>query len=331
MHTPRRPVLLALLAGLLAATPAVADAQLGGFLKKKVGDRVADKVLGQDQASSERRGVDPTFDEDLLEITDARIDQLLRGLKAEAAAGAAAMRAQAEAKQKAPARRAAYAAAKKKYDADADAYAKAARAQGICQSDVVTRSASTAMANPAARQMMEAMMKLPEAEREAFQARIEARQEKMAEADARGDKATSMRLAAEMDADMTKTTGVSMSAMQAGSVQSGRGTQQMLDDHKKCGELPPPPEEPVDSSRVEISVRDSVQAAAFAASGLTDMQYSMMRERVAAWLRHKEEKQSLGAYGFTDDELAALAKRHDALKAEREALLVNDPEKGWSF
>jgi hypothetical protein len=331
MHTPRRPILLALLAGLLAATPAAAHAQLGGFLKKKIGERVADKVLGQDQSSSNSRGADPTFDEDLLEITDARIDQLLRGLKAEAAAGAAAMRAQAEAKQKAPARRAAYAAAMKKYDAAADAHQKAAEARGKCQLDVIGSTVSSAMANPAVRQMNEAMMKLPEAEREAFQARIEARQEKMAEAEARGDKAAVTRLAAEMDADMTKTTGVSMSAMQAGSVQGGQGTQQMLDDHKKCGELPPPPEEPVDSSRIEISVRDSVQAAAFAASGLTDMQYSMMRERVAAWLRYKEEKQSLGAHGFTDAELAALAKRHEALKAEREALLVNDPEKGWSF
>ncbi|HEU5174285.1 MAG TPA: hypothetical protein VFT96_05995 [Gemmatimonadaceae bacterium] len=179
MHTSRRHILLALLVGLLAATPAAAHAQLGGFLKKKIGERVADKVLGQDQSSSDSRGADPTFDEDLLEITDARIDQLLRGLKAEAAAGAAAMRAQAQAKQTAPARRAAYVAAKKKYDADADAYEKAARAQGSCQMEVVGRSVNTAMANPAARQMMEAMMKLPEAEREAFQARIEARQEKM--------------------------------------------------------------------------------------------------------------------------------------------------------
>ena len=66
----------ALLLGVaLTLAPGAAHAQFGGLRK-----RLEDRVLGQG-ASAQRA---PTFDDRVLEITDARLEQLLRGLKAEA-------------------------------------------------------------------------------------------------------------------------------------------------------------------------------------------------------------------------------------------------------
>ena len=70
----------ALLAGaVLTLTPDAAHAQFGGLRK-----RLEDRMLGQG-ATAQRA---PTFDDRVLEITDARLEQLLRGLKAEQAAAA---------------------------------------------------------------------------------------------------------------------------------------------------------------------------------------------------------------------------------------------------
>ncbi len=68
----------ALLAGAaLTLTPDAAHAQFGGLRK-----RLEDRMLGQGAAESRA----PKFDDRVLEITDARLEQLLRGLKAEQAA-----------------------------------------------------------------------------------------------------------------------------------------------------------------------------------------------------------------------------------------------------
>ena len=70
--------LLALLAACTLA-PAPAQAQLGG-LKRRLEQQMGKAVLG------EEGGRAPKFDDRVLEITDARLEQLLRGLKAEQAA-----------------------------------------------------------------------------------------------------------------------------------------------------------------------------------------------------------------------------------------------------
>lgn len=330
MHTPRRSVLLAVLAGAFALTPISAEAQLGGFIRKKVENKIADKVLGEQ--SAERRAPAPKFDESVIEITDARLDQLLRGLAAEAQAYASASAASAQAKQQGAARRASYDADMKAYEAAEREYERKAREVSQCQMAGIGRAASAAMANPAAQKMAAAMMQLPEAEREAFQARVEARQEKMQAAQDRGDQATSAKLAAEMDADMKKTLGVSMADMQQGGMQSGAATANFMADQQKCGEMPTPPVRPEDPDGVTVSVRDSVQRAAYAASGMEPDQYTIMRERVSAWHAAKAKKRdSLGSYGFSDAELAVLEQRQADIKAREAELLAEGPERGWSF
>ena len=69
--------LAALLA--LAAAPAPAEAQLGGLRRR------LEQKIGLQEASAERA---PAFSERVLEITDARLDQLVKGLRAEQAEAA---------------------------------------------------------------------------------------------------------------------------------------------------------------------------------------------------------------------------------------------------
>lgn len=326
MHTSRRSVLLTTLAGILLVVPGAADAQIGGFIRKKVENKIADKVLGEQ--SSERRAPAPKFDDVVVEITDPRIDQLLRGLAGEERAFASASAAAAQAKQQGAARRSSYEAEMKAYEAAEREYARKAREVSQCQMAVIGRAGGAAMANPAALRMAEAMAKLPEAERDAFEARVEARQEKMQAAEDRGDRATAAKLAAEMDADMKKTLGVSAAELQQG----GAASASLAAEQQKCGEVPQPPVRPEDPDETTVSVRDSVQRAAYAESGMEGQQYSVMRERVSAWFAAKEKKRgSLGAYGFTDAELAVLERRHADLKAREAVLLAEDSQRSWSF
>ena len=326
MHTSRRSILLALIAGCMTLAPTAAEAQLGGFLKKKLEDKVADKVLGPESSS---RAPAPKFDDQVLEITEARLDQLLKGVEAEGAAAESARRAEARAKQQGESRRASYEAEKKAYDTKMAEFQAAYEKYTKCQMGVVGRGAATSMQNPTMMKMAQKMMALPDAERDAFQERVEKRQEAMQAAEARGDKATQAKLAAEMDTDLQKTVGISFAELQAANASSGQGAMNMQAELNKCGSEPVPPKEPEDPTMVSIDVRDSVRTAAFRASGLSDAQYSILRERVAAWLAHKERNRSLMRYGFTDGELAVLQARHSALKARKDAILAEDSAAGW--
>ena len=83
----------ALLGGALALVlaPDAAQAQLGG-LKRRLGEKVGKAVLGEESGG---KSAAPAFSDRVLQIDDARFDQLLRGLKVEAAEAQKSERAQA--------------------------------------------------------------------------------------------------------------------------------------------------------------------------------------------------------------------------------------------
>lgn len=329
MHTSRRSLLVALTTAAVLLIPTPADAQLGGFIKRRVADRIADKALGE---GSERRAPAPKFDDTVLEITGPRLDQLLRGVDAEGPALASARQAEAQSRQQGQARKAQYEAEMREYDRKSKEYDAAANKYMQCQ--MASLGAGMRAGGGTSPEMMRVMQKMaavPEAEREALGKRIEARQAQMEAAEKRGDQATRMRLAEEMDADLQKTAGISFAELQGASAKSAVGVQAMQAEQAKCGTEPVPPVEPQDPTRGTIDVRDSVRTAAFRASGLDDAQYTTMRERVSAWLAHKEKNRSLGSYGFTDDELKLLEERIDALKSRKSALLGEDRDNQWSF
>src|SRR5687767_6337237 len=93
MRSLRHSARAALLTGaaLVVLAPDSAHAQLGG-LKRRLGEKVGKAVLGEESAG---KSAAPAFSDRVLQIDDARFDQLLRGLKVEAAEAQKSERAQA--------------------------------------------------------------------------------------------------------------------------------------------------------------------------------------------------------------------------------------------
>lgn len=330
MHTSSRRILMALLAGLVTAIPSAAEAQLGGFIRKKVGDqvadRVADRVVGNDRAA-------PKFSATVLEISGDRIDQVIRGLDAEVKARDETM---------APFR---------SYESARAAYERAHTEMTMCHQrasaayDASAGSATMAMATsasaaatPAMMEFTQRMMALPEKEREALMARMEKGAAEVAAANDRGDTATAMRIANAVNADVEKTVGMPMpkvappSASQQANAAKVMGAQeQMQADMAKCGTtLPVMPEPPAGYDNANAAVRDSVRVAAARASGLEPAQYAILRERLSAWLAIQNGK-SAGSYVFAPAEIEALEARERDLRARESALLAENPAGGWQF
>lgn len=79
----RFAMLAAVAAGLAAAAPTPASAQIGGLIKQKVKQKVAQTIAGGDTTSAAKQAAGPTFSEVVLEITPALLDRLEKGLAAE--------------------------------------------------------------------------------------------------------------------------------------------------------------------------------------------------------------------------------------------------------
>lgn len=108
-HHPARTTLLA--AALLAIAPTTVEAQLGK-LRRKMEQQIEKSVLGQPDPSTAA----PVFNERVLEITDARVTQLIAGLRVESAQEEREERAQAALDAKAA-----------DHDAKVEAYGKCSR------------------------------------------------------------------------------------------------------------------------------------------------------------------------------------------------------------
>lgn len=331
MHTSSRRILLALIAGLIAI-PAAADAQLGGFIKKKVGDKVADKVAGKvlgDEGSSKA----PKFSATVLEISGDRIEQVIRGLDAEASARDAAM---------APFR--SYETARAAYDrAESEMSACHQRASASYDGSAGSATmamvaASSAAMTPEMMQFQQRLAALPEKEREALMARAEKAAKEMGAANDRGDTQTAMRIGNAMKADMEKTVGMPMpaaaapsQASQADAAKIMAAQEKLQADMAKCGTtLPPRPVEPDGYGHTDAAVRDSVRAAAVRASGLEPGQYAVLRERLSAWLAIQNGR-AAGSYAFAPAEVEALEARERDLRARESALLGENQAGGWQF
>lgn len=333
MHTSSRRILLALLTGCLVALPSPASAQLGGFIKKKVGDKVADKVAGRVLGDDAGSGKAPKFSATVLEIDGDRIDQVLRGLDAEASARDAAM---------APFR---------SYEAARTAYDRAVSEMSMCHQrasaayDASAGSATMAMVTSSSAAMTPAMMEftqrmaaLPEKDRDALEARMEKAAEQMAAANDRGDTQAAMRIGNAMNADIEKTVGVPMptvaapsQASQANAAKVMASQEKLQADMAKCGTVAPTaPVEPPGYANANAAVRDSVRAAAVRASGLEPAQYAILRERLSAWLAVQNGRKP-GSYLFAASEIEALEARERDLQARESALLGENQAGGWQF
>lgn len=333
-HAPRRLVTrpLALLrlgacaAALAALAPRTADAQLGRL--RDIGKAVAkgaaegaaggavNKAAGRDASGAPIKASEVRFTENVLEITDERIAALIRGLDAEEAAKPEAERkylalvAAAEQADKA------YAGRQAAYEREHGAWVKRDEQRRACVDAVEAKHAKGIEAEAQAGQ---GVARKAEAEMDdAREKRMLAYQERMLAAQQRGDQRA---MAAIADTVRREIAGI-----MAVATESNVSTQRVMAksaameaEMKRCGDLPPEPKAPERAMMPNASeAQAAVQAAGVKASGLTDRQYNVLRERVEAYIRLNGRGYT--QYVFSAGELDALARGSDGLKARGKAL-----------
>jgi hypothetical protein len=297
---PSRParfaaLLLAVAIAGLAAPPAHAGL---GDLVKKAKDKAAQAVVGKPSTGASQAGgaaSPPVFTDDLLELTEPRLGQVLKGLEAgnKVLAGRAPLvqkrdRLQNEAGALIDQNGKAMDAAREKHDAAARCWSEFLDAR---KSERDEQMQQTVMNDPV---MREKMMSLAM---------------EMAEAQAAGDTAAMSKLQRQAAALTGPTHADSVAARQ------------------KCGAVPPP--HPLDvkvqalqreaaatDEQLRANDEQSVEAQV-KASGFEPAQFAMARERLIMWLQAIRASKALPR-GFSEGELAAF----DARRAEIETALA---------
>lgn len=264
-----RAALTVLVLGSMVAAPA--QAQLLKKLKKplaKALPTVVSSPVGGD-AGGVRTG-NVQFDDKVLEITPERLEQLARGLEAELA-----MVARVEA-QDLDAIDRANAAARAAYDREYEAYSTRKATHDRC-SDAFTAEM---------KKEHEGLMP-----GEDTRARMEAVGKRIEAAKANGDLTEVRRLADSMMAAMA---GANRRMMEVGATAQPR----LL---ARCGQPPAEPAKPVIRNALGY---ESVDRAGLEASGLNDMQYHILRERVAPFAASGGKSSSMA---YTDGEVQAMS------------------------
>ena len=196
------------------------------------------------------RTADLQFDDRVLEITAARLEQLVKGIEA-----GQAMAAKVEAQDIAAIDRS-NAAAQETYDREYRAYeAKQASWERCSEKEIEGVQKQLATVQPT----------------ENDRARLETVAARVKAAKERNDMAEVMRLTDSLTKAMTP------GAMKAAAI----GNAAPANVTAKCGAKP---QEPARPARQEVMGYDAVDRAAVAASGLTDTQFNILRERVAPFV-----------------------------------------------
>ena len=226
----------------------------------------------------------PTFNDRVLEITNERADQLLKGYAAEAGAIKAARGEQATA-------RAAYEEENKKHPARLKAYEQSHAAWQSCQDKYVKPAEAKGKQD-----MKKAQDDVTGGDQAAFERKMEEIKKRMQAAQAAGNTDEVMRLADSLQQAMGMKTAVA----------ANQASAEMQAASDKCGAEPERPEPPTPPSEQAPNLDE----AGAKASGLTAEQYAILKERVQAAVNEDGEVQvpsSMWAYGSA--ELAVLEKR----------------------
>jgi hypothetical protein len=263
----------------LAVVASPADAQLGA-LKKRAEKAVANKVAPQPTTARPT----PAFDNVVIELTEARLTQMLTGFAAEEKA--AARNREAEASQKD--RDAAYRREREKYErAMADWEKRRAAVRQCYQKYEPEREARADRAQSMAERVDTMAMK-------AVALRIQNAQQ-------RGDIAEARRLTD------------SLTSVMGAIARQGNTSDIDARARAECGE---PGEEPQAPEAPGQPVSLSTLSDGSRAAGIPEEQYRIARERILAWLSLGDDKITRGEtkYAFTDAELAALNGRRADLR-----------------
>ena len=268
------------LAFALATLTSPAHAQLGA-LKKRAEKAVANKVAPK--AATGTRAT-PTFDNAVIELTEARVAQLLTGFAAEAKTAAKNREQEASREQ----REAAYRQQREQHQ----------RAQAEWQ------------------KKSDAWDKCMEKYRAEVESRGQQSQSFVQSTDTMKLKALALRIQnAQQRGDMTEAKRLTDSLT---SIMNAAVTQYGTSDIEKraraeCGDRPEEPQAP-EAPAQPVSLTTLPDGSR--ASGIPEEQYRIARERVLAWLSLGDDKITRGEtqYAFTDAELAALNARRADLR-----------------
>ncbi len=265
-----RPLLVAALLGCALVVPEPAHAQFG-----KLGNKIAKKAGVVPAGPNERVQTGKvSFDEHVLEITDARVTQVVKGLEAESRMAAQLDKQDTEGIEKRnSARREAHQKLEDAYDRKRETWEKCAEPEQE-RVEKEMEAVGKSLDDPAAM--------------EAFQAKVTAAQ-------AKGDLAEIRRLS----------DSVSKIAMGAANKGQNANAELQATIVKKCGERPV---EPADAPAMEpmLTFQD-VRDAGLKASGFSDRQYAILRERILPFIVSKGKTNSGMIY--TDSEAQVLAAR----------------------
>ncbi len=272
----------------LAAAPAVAQ-----FKPKlpKIGP-----IGGKAQATAAQtapRG--PTFNERVIEITDARIDGLLAGYNAELAALDAADKKQGSV-------RAAYEQENTKHPARLKEYEAKHKTWQECQDTHVKPAEAKAK-----KQTEAAQAQVTGGDEEDFERRMNEVGERIRAAQAKGDMSEVMRLSD----SLSKGTGMTSAAA------AGKAAIDMQAAATKCGVEPVRPEPPTPPTHPDLKLDEAGATAA----KLTPEQYAIMKERVRYAVREEGKVEVTSSmWAFSGDELEAMEKRGSELYKAGQAL-----------
>jgi hypothetical protein len=256
------------------------DAQLGA-LKKRAEKAVASKVAPQ--ATTSGRGT-PTFDEAVLELTEARLGQLLTGLAAEAKT-AARFRAEEATREQ---REAAYRQQREQHDRAHEAWQRKSDAWDKCMEKYHAEVEARGRQSQSVVQSTDTM-------------RLKALALRIQNAQQRGDMTEAKRLTDSLTSIMN----VAVTQFGTGDIEKRA--------RAECGDRPEEPKAPEAPAQL-VSMSTLPDGAK--ASGIPEEPYRIARERVLAWLSLGDDKITRGEtkYAFTDAELAALNARRADLR-----------------
>jgi hypothetical protein len=284
----RHTVILALFTA-LAAAPAVA--QFKPKLPKIGGKAPATAPATAPQTSTRT----PTFNERVIEITDARIDGLLAGYDAELAALDAA-------DQKHGAVRGAYAEENRKYPGRLKEHDAKQKAWEQC------RDTHVKPAEAKAKQENEAVQaQATGGNEEDFERRMNELAERIKAAQAKGDMSEVMRLSDSLG------TAVGMPSAAAAS----KASTDLQAAAAKCGLEPVRPKPPIPPSYPELKLDEAGATAA----KVTPEQYAILKERARYAVREEGKVEVTSSmWAFSGDELKAMEKRGPELYKASQAL-----------
>ncbi|HEU4830376.1 MAG TPA: hypothetical protein VFT04_14375 [Gemmatimonadales bacterium] len=266
----RQLLTAALLGCAILVTPEAAEAQLG--LGKRIKNAAA-RATGVENANGTVKTGSVRFDRQVLEITEARLDQFMKGLAAESQMAARIDAQDDEGIERRNQK------ARDEYDRQYTEYRNKDEAWERCAKPIEDRSNSQMESYGASVTDTAAMQKVAE--------RIKAAQE-------RGDMTELRRLADSVGK-------ASMAVANRGQAMAAGASEELA---RTCGARPTEPEKPV--TEPMLGYQD-VRRAGLDASGFDDGQYSILRERILPFV--VSNGKDSGGLIYTESEVTALQAR----------------------